>query len=347
MYLNVHLFCLFANTVRQVVTWCYKTFFVERLLGSHYNHTASMIGYRIHGTGILYQKSTIHVRPLAVVAATGSFEVRCLETLHRQSGRGCGTFMKKTCSTESTGTQCTSNYRSSCERYSVLTHMYVRIIQYHTCLYAGISKNSLFYDFKHLSFSFQLAWSNCFLGSVLHRFLDGLVSCTYTLTDIEGSHLYVSEGFKTASMNIMWFHMTCLIWLDLIHMISHHFIWFHHDCIMISLNFMEYRVVLMTSYSPKQEAWLLLQRMVVTIRRLGGWKPMGSMGHNPCVGMVRTFPEWGLWDSWGFPQWDLWDLFGIYGMKPTFLLWKPMVGRLVSGFPFGARCYVCFWGVHI
>lgn len=154
------------------------------------------------------------------------------------------------------------------------------------------------------------------LGSVLHRFLDGPVSCTYTLTDIEGSHLYVSEGFKKASMNIMWFHMTCLIWLDLIHMISHHFImlasWYH----------MEYRFVFMTWYSPKQEAWLLLQRMVVTIRRLGGWKPVGSMGHNPCVGMVCTFPEWGLWDSWGFPHWDLWDLFGIYGIYLGCMGWS-------------------------
>ena len=78
---------------------------------------------------------------------------------------------------------------------------------------------------------------------------------------------------------------------------------------------MEYRFVFMTWYSPKQEAWLLLQRMVVTIRRLGGWKPMGSMGHNPCVGMVRTYPEWGLWDSLGFPQW-------IYGIYLGFMGWN-------------------------
>ena len=61
---NVHwLNCLFANTVRQVVTRCYKTCFVERLLGSHFNYTANMIAHRIHGTGIFTKNQLFMLGP--------------------------------------------------------------------------------------------------------------------------------------------------------------------------------------------------------------------------------------------------------------------------------------------
>ena len=257
----------------------------------------------------------------------------------------CGTFMKKTCSTESTGTQCASNYRPSCEIYSVLTHMHVHIIQYHTCPICWYFWKHIILQFKAPIIFRSAGMIKLLLGSVLHRFLDRLVSCTYTLTDIEGSHLYVSESlkkaFKKASMNIIWFHMTCLIWLDLIHMISHHFIWFHHACIMIS------------------------HGISICIHDLV-FSEAGSMtsspahgGHNPPP--RRLINPWDPWVIihvlawcvpgvygilWGFPSgfmgfiWDLWDETNIFALKTNG--WK-----ISFRLPFWGPVLCLFWGVHI